>query len=428
MTKINVRRFASLGAGLLFVAADASAVLAELKPKLDALGKGYEDFKAANDEKIAELRKGLDDTVTTAKLDATNLNVTALQKEVDALNLKLAAAELGAAGDGKASPEQKAYKAGFGNYFRKGVDAGLGDMAVKARLTTSSDADGGYLVPSETEAGVTRVLGQTVAMRRLARVLPIGAPEYKKIISMGGASSGWVGEESARPETNTPTLRELVFTPGEIYAKPKATQTMLDDAMMDVESWIAAEVEQEFTEKEGAAFCSGDGIKKPRGFLDYTQVANGSYAWGSIGYVGTGGSDFAASPASADAILDLVYALKPSYRQNGKFLMNDLIAGKVRKFKDSNGDYVWQPSLQAGQPAQLLGYAVDNDDNMPDVGANNCPIAFADWQRFYLIVDRIGIRVLRNPYAEPPYVQFYTTKRVGGGVQNFEAGKLLKCA
>lgn len=184
-----------------------------------------------------------------------------------------------------------------------------------------------------------------------------------------------------------------------------------------------------FAEKEGLAFFSGDGVNSPRGISSYTMIADASYAWGKVGFK-TSGVAAALSDSThngADAITDLVYALKQGYRTNGRFLMNRTTQAAVRKLKSKTEElYLWQPSIQAGQPPTLLGYPVVDDDNVSDIGANAFPIWFGDFKRAYLIVDRAGIRVLRDPYTNKPYVHFYTTKRVGGGIQNFEALKALK--
>jgi HK97 family phage major capsid protein len=203
---------------------------------------------------------------------------------------------------------------------------------------------------------------------------------------------------------------------------------MLDDASMNVESWLADEVAVEFSEQEGDALINGNGVAKPRGILSYDMVANASYAWGKTGFIKTGAAADFATTAPADNLIDLIHSLKRGYRQNGSFVLNDLTVAKIRKFKDVDGQYLWQPSLQLGQPSTLLGYPAETDDNMPDVGAGTFPVAFGDFKRAYLVIDRIGIRVLRDPFTSKPNVLFYTTKRVGGGIQNFEAIKFLKCA
>lgn len=208
---------------------------------------------------------------------------------------------------------------------------------------------------------------------------------------------------------------------------PATTQALLDDSIVDLERWIADEVQAEFAAQEGASFVAGNGTNKPRGFLDYTKTAEASHSWGSLGYVATGADgDFGDSPM--DALIDLIYTPKQAFRANGRFVMNRSVVGQLRKFKDAEGNYLWQPSTQAGAPATLMGYPVTEAEEMPDIDAGSFSIAFGDFARGYLIVDRVGIRVLRDPFSAKPYVLFYTTKRVGGGVQHFDAIKLLKFA
>ena len=419
-TALSVPR-AITGMGIRADVSDPVAMLAQLN-------KAWEDFKAENNAEIAALKKGLGDVVQSEKVDRINETITALQATIDEHALKLAAAAEGGNNGTRATPEQRAYAQSFNRFFRSGAEANLQDLAIKAAMTTQSDPDGGYLVPHEMESTIDRVLGMVSVMRQVAQVRPISAASYKKPVGLGGATSGWVGETSSRSETSTPTLSVLEFTPGEIYAEPRATQTLLDDASVNIEQWLADEVSIEFAEAEGDAFVNGDGINKPKGLLSYTKVANSSYAWGKTGFVVTAAAaDFAATEPD-NALIDLIHALKSGYRQGGSFLMNDLTLAKIRKFKDANDLPLWQPSLQLGQPSQLLGYPVRTDDNFPDVGANAFPVAFGDFRRAYIIVDRIGVRVLRDAYTAKPYVKFYTTKRVGGGIQNFEAVKLLKCS
>jgi len=202
----------------------------------------------------------------------------------------------------------------------------------------------------------------------------------------------------------------------------------LDDAGFDVESELAQDIAEAFSELEGAAFITGSGVGRPKGITQYDTIANTSWAWGKLGFIVTGNASNFAASNPADPLITLVYSLKSVYRQNASWVMNSTVAGTIRKFKDGQGNYLWQPSTILGQPDMLLGYPVFTDDNMPDVGSNTFPVAFGDFQRGYTIIDRLGLRVLRDPYTNKPFVNFYTIKRVGGGVANYEAIKLLKCS
>jgi HK97 family phage major capsid protein len=402
---------------------DPAKILGDLK-------KTFNDFMSENDTRLKALEKGKEDVVTNEKVEKINSAVGELQTAIDDMSKKLAAAQLhGGDPDPNATPERKAYSKAFDAFFRKGRDAeALGELAVKAAMSTQSDPDGGYLVPTEMESTIDRVLGSVSAVRSLATVRPISTGTYKKLINKAGTSSGWVTERQARAETNPPQLVELAYEAMELYAEPAATQTLLDDSVVDIGAWLADEVAIEFAEQEGAAFVSGTGVGKPKGILSYATAADSAaLAFGKVGYVVSGlAAALAADPNGLDAFIALTYGLKQGYRNNASWLMNRFTAGIVRKLKDSQGHYQWEPSNKLGEPASLLGYPLADDDNMPDIAANAFPVAFADFKRAYVIVDRMGVRVLRDPYTSKPNVLFYTTKRVGGGIQKHEAIKLLK--
>jgi HK97 family phage major capsid protein len=413
------------------VAARAEGMPTDIKAAVDRIHSAFEEFKASNDARIKEVAKGFDDVVTNEKLGKINAEMTDLTKAIDGMKETVEAMKLGGAANGlrgnAQTPERKQYASTFNTWFRKGgetVEAGLKDLAVKAALSSQSDADGGFLLPEEMDSTITRVVSNLSAMRGIARVVSTSSYEYKTLVSQGGATSGWVGEEASRGTTNTPKLSEISVPAGEIYANCFSSQRMLDDASVNIEQWLADEVATTFAEQEGAAFISGNGVNSPMGFLSYSPVANASYAWGRIGYIATGTSA-AFATAGADNLISLHYALRPGYRSNGTFIMSDVTLGAVRAFKDTTNQYIWAPPT-ADAPASILGKPVVTDENMPTIGANTYSVAFGDFNRGYLINDRLQARVLRDPYTNKPYVNFYTTKRVGGGVVNFEAIKTLK--
>ena len=400
---------------------------------VEALGRGFESFKAENEKRIKEIEKnGYASAETTAKVDQIAKDVLALQAEktrLDDIEAKINRQGLNGGGDQEHDKAKQAHRAAFGDFFRKGRDAGLRDFEIAAKLTTQIDEDGGYRVPEEMDAAIERVVGKIAVMRQKARIQPVGSSTYKKLVNMGGATSGWVGEEQARTETATPKLKALEFATKELYAEPAITQTLLEDAEFDIGQWLEDEVGIEFAEKEAAAFINGSGIVSPRGILSYPTVANASYSWGNVGVVNSGANGAFAATDPEFALMDLRAALKVSYRSNGEFLMNDNTLLTVMKFKNSaTKELLWQPGLKEGEPDMLLGKPVALDDNMPDISANSLSIGFADFRRAYIITDRKGISVIRDAYTNKPNVKFYTTKRVGGGIQNFEAIKLLKFA
>jgi HK97 family phage major capsid protein len=397
----------------------------ELKEAFGEFMTAFEAFKAANDERLDQIERRATDTVTADKVERLNQAVDEQKRALDEMVLAGQRPPLGVSP--AQAPGAREHKSAFERYVRKGDAGGLDRFEVKA-LSSQSDPDGGYLVPRETENAIDRVLAKVSPMRAIATVRQIGAASFRKPIATAGADSGWVGETVSRSETNAPPIGVVEFPAMELYAMPSATQSLLDDAYINIEQWLADEVQTVFAEQEGAAFVSGDGVNRPRGFLTYATVADASWAWNRIGYIASGAAGAFASSNPSDALIDLAYAPRQGYRANGHWLMNRKTEAAVRKLKDGQGNYIWQPGTAPGQPATLLGYPVQEAEDMPDIAANAYAIAFGDFARGYLIVDRVGVRVLRDPYSAKPYILFYTTKRVGGGVQNFEAIKLMKFA
>jgi len=402
----------------------------EIKKLINTLGTTFEQFKAENDARIKAIEsKGHADPLLTEKVEKINAeigNIVAMKKQLEAIETAVARGGM-TGGEGKSAfnKAKNDHKASFEKWFRKGMDAGLRDMEIQAGLSTLSDPDGGFLVPEETEAAIDRVALTVSAMRRLSTVRTIGTDTYKKLVNQGGASSGWVEEKAARPETDTPTLKEIAINTKELYAMPAATQTLLDDSRVDIAFWLADEVSIEFNEQESEAFISGNGVGEPKGIASYSMITNGSYSWGKVGYVPSGE---ASTFSNMDKLIDLQHALKPVYRNGAVWLMNDNTFAHIRKFKDGEGNYIWRPGIDAGAPETILGKPVEIDDNVADIGTGAYPIFWANFKRAYLIVDRFGIRILRDPYTSKPYVLFYTTKRVGGGIVMYEAIKALKVA
>jgi len=404
----------------------AGAVALDMAEAFDDFMTAFEAFKATNDERLRQLeRQRGSDPLTEEKLARLNHTLDQQKRVIDGFVLKSQRPRLGIERAGAMSIDALEHKAAFEAYVRNGRDDGLHRLEEKA-LSVGSDPDGGYLVPDETETEIMRRLAEVSPIRSIAGIRQVSSATYKKPFSVSGPAVGWVGETAARPETAAPTLAELTFPTMELYAMPAATATLLDDAAVNIDQWLAEEVEAAFAEQEGAAFVAGDGTNKPKGFLDYPTIAEASWSWGNLGYVATGvDGDLPASNPS-DVLIDLVYALKSGYRQNARWVMNRRTQAEIRKLKDTDGNYIWQPPATADATATLMNVPIVEAEDMPDIGSDSLSIAFGDFRRGYLIVDRLGVRVLRDPYSSKPYVLFYTTKRVGGGVQDFDAIKFLK--
>jgi HK97 family phage major capsid protein len=392
----------------------------------DEMLRAFEAFKEANDERIAAAERKRADPLLEEKVTRIGATLDAQTRRLDEMALKGARPPLGRERE-TAPAAAREHKAAFESYVRAGESTGLRELETKA-MSVGSNPDGGYLVPEEIEREIGRRLANISPIRGIAGVREMSGSVYKKPFMTTGPATGWVGETAARPTTNSPVLDELSFPAMEIYAMPAATPSLLEDSAINLDEWIAAEVEQAFAEQEGAAFVNGDGTNKPKGFLQYTKVAEASWSWSNIGFIKTGVNGGFPAAAPIDPLVDLVYALKAGYRQNGHFVMNRRTQSAIRKLKDEDGQYLWQPATQAGGRATLMTFPVVEAEDMPDIATDSYSVAFGDFRRGYLVVDRQGVRVLRDPYSAKPYVLFYTTKRVGGGVQDFDAIKLLRFA
>ena len=391
---------------------DVEQVAQELQAKFDA-------FKEKNDKRLeaVEQEKGK----LAGEVETLNGKLSELDELKSALEEELKQVKRPAGG-----PQSKAaseHKTAFIDFMRKGKDDGLRELERKA-LQVGVDEDGGYAVPEELDRTILNLLKDEVVMRQEATTITVGGANYKKLVNLGGTASGWVGETDARPETDASKLGQIEPFMGEIYGNPQATQTMLDDAFFNVEDWINSELAIEFAEQEEIAFTSGNGTKKPKGFLAYASSLDDdkTRAFGTLQHILSG----AAAGVTADAIIKLVYTLRKVHRNGAKFMMNNNSLFAVRILKDSEGNYLWRPGLELGQPSSLAGYGVAENEQMPDIAADAKAIAFGNFKRGYTIVDRIGTRILRDPYTKKPFVGFYTTKRTGGMLVDSQAIKLLQ--
>ena len=323
------------------------------------------------------------------------------------------------------APHQKAFAA----YLRSGDDDALRGLELEGKaLNTAVAAEGGYLVDPQTSETIQSVLNATASIRAIANVVNVDATSYDVLIDHTDVGAGWATETGSVTETGTPTIDRITIALHELSALPKASQRLLDDSAFDIETWLAGRIADKFARSEAAAFVAGDGVDKPRGFLDYPQVDDGVWAWGNLGTVPTGADGDFDAVNPADAIIDLVYALGAEYRAGATFVMNSKTAGTVRKLKDADGRFLWSDGLAAGEPARLLGYPVLIAEDMPDIGSDATAIAFGNFGAGYTVAERPDLRVLRDPFSAKPHVLFYATKRVGGAVSDFAAIKLLKFA
>jgi HK97 family phage major capsid protein len=428
----------------------------EIKQVNDAIGNlnsAFEEFKRTNDERLKEIEaKGAADPVTEEKLskidaDIAKANEIAEQAvlavkrsqrvitdekgekiDLDAKAFNWAATlgkRRGSMVQDYSASNMDEYKSAFGKYLRHD-DKMLDGAEVKA-LSVGSDPDGGYVVHPDMNGRVVQRIFDTSPMRAYASVQVISTDALEGLHDVDEAAASWVEETGSRAETNTPELKRWRIPTHEMYANPAATQKILDDAEINMEQWLADKVGDKFARTEATAFVTGGGVGRPRGFLDYGDwTTAGTYQLGAIEQFDTGvNGGFTAAPAGGDTLLDALYALKQQYRNNATWFMNRSTMSEVRQLKDSDGAYIWSPGIAAGQPASLLGYPVATFEDMPDLATGSLSIAVGDMRAAYQIVDRMGIRVLRDPYSNKPYVHFYSTKRVGGDVVDFDALKII---
>ncbi len=357
-----------------------------------------------------------------ARQDAADQALGALRSDVEEVKGRLDRAarqprpELG--GAASISPELKGFVDG---YLR------LGRTAELKSVTGAAAADGGFAVPREIDAMIAAQLKTISPIRSVAQIVQTGTAGYRKLITNSTANSGWVSETGARPETLTSKFNEIVPPMGELYANPSASQAMLDDAAFDLEAWLADEIATEFARAEGAAFINGSGTNQPKGFLQVPTAltADATRAFGTLQHTVTGNaSGFDTTPELK--LIDLVHSLRAGHRQGAVFVMNTKTLAAVRKFKAADGSFLWQPGIFENAPARLLGYPVIEAEDMPDVAANALPIAFGNFRNGYIIAERKTTAILRDPYTNKPYVNFYATKRIGGQVLDSDAIKLLK--
>jgi len=426
--------------------------MSELKTTIDAIGRAFEQFKADNDERLKTLEAGAPvDPLVLERMDKVETHLDELKsvktaiEQIEAENARMRAG--GGNGDPLADVKQK-HAGAFADYLRNpqsgaaihALQTAEQEAIAQKAVTIGTTTAGGYAVPEVIQTEIHQKLLDISPVRQVARVVTAGTSDYKELVDVRGGGYGWVGEGDTRSETGTPGLEEVAPTFGMIYAYPKASEESMQDIFFDVQGWLTREAVARFAQGEGIAFITGNGTKKPTGFLDGAPVSTGDEAsparsFGVLQYFATGTSDgfgelATSSPFNypADVLYDTLYGLKRGYRNNATWMMNKATMGRVRKFKDADGDYLWTPGLEMGQPDRLLGYPVAEAEDMPDIGTNAFPIAFGDFREGYLIVDLAGIRATMDEVTEPGQVKWYIRKRVGGKLLNDDAIKLVKCA
>lgn len=391
--------------------------LENITNQVHQLGSAWEQFKQVNDARLNEIEKeGAADPLYLEHLAKIGEALDHHKSRIDAVETAASrpAMEVGVKSNTAGFGE---YKNALNNYLRKGMEAGLESLELKS-LSAGTNADGGYLVTPEMSETLIQIVKDGSPLRDLATVTEISTDSLELIEDDGEMAGAWAAETSARTDTTTAQIGKQVIPTFEMFAQPKATQKLVDDAAIDIEQWVAQKVGERFARLEADSFINGDGTTQPKGILTYT---NGT-TFGEIEQIASG----SAGTVTADGLVQLYYALKEEYAKNATFLMRRSVMQSVRLLKESTTDqYIWQPGLAQGTPDTLMGVPVREAADMPGAAADSLSVAIGDFKRAYHIVDRAGVRVMRDPFTDKPFVKFYTTKRVGGEVVNTEAVKLL---
>lgn len=397
---------------------------AEIKAAVAEVMGAFSEMHDTLQKELDEIKKtGVADPLTKEKIDKLAEAQTKHEARVNELRALATRPAIGGS-----DPKADEAKAALVHYMKTGSTEKLAALDTKA-LSAGSNPDGGFMVPDSVAARVRDVVTNISPVRSVASVEQAITDSYTILTDVGGEEAQWVGEASTRNETNTPTLTEIKVPMNEISAKPKVTAYLIDWSRFDVEDWLSRKVSLQFAQKEGAAFVSGDGVAKPKGFLAETPVANASYSWGNIGYIATGADGAFLTTASGDQfanLVDLQFSLDSAYFGNANFMMSQATLAEVRKIRDADGNPLVMPGVDQGLRPSMLGHGIVMANDMPAIASDSYSIAFGDWREGYTVIDGPGIRVLRDPFSSKPHVMFYTTAQVGGHVSNYEAIKLLK--
>jgi HK97 family phage major capsid protein len=415
--------------------------LSEIKKTVDEFMSTWTDYKADNEKRLKAIedRGGeepadhkerfakMDTALDSFEVKVTELGET-MKKDKERIEvLETAARRPRTGGGSEKTPEQIEHEEKVDLFLRKGETDGLAELEEKV-LRTSVNTDGGYALTQEREASILGRVTEMSPVRQIGAVRSIGAASWAQMRSLGSVSGGgWVSEQATRAVGTTPTFGMLEVTPGEQYEMPSVTQTALDDLAFNIEQFLEDETALAMAIRENTAFVVGDGVGKPRGFMAYTAGTDDTLM--QIEQVNSGH----ASQVKADGAINCQEALFEVFQPNASWVMRRTTRREFRKLKDGDGTYLLRtdPSGNAQTPGLLttiLDKPVTLLADVAAIGANALAYAYGDFRQAYLIVDRIGIRVLRDPFTSKPNILFYTTKRTGGGVIKPQAIKIGKIA
>jgi HK97 family phage major capsid protein len=419
---------------------------------VNKIAEAVEEQRKVNDQRIEEVIKGNDARAKELdeKWQKYDDEIVHLQKEKRALEKRMEMQQerleilesvndrpKGTVQDKIRSEHKDAFmswmRAGGNNREAEEKIKALGEKAREFKdVVIGTPSSGGYAVPEEISRQVDALLLKQSDVLNFVNMVQVGTSDYKELISIHGGNSGWVGETDTRSATGTPDLRERAPTWGELYAYPQVSEWALQDIFFNVENWLVNDITDGMRKNLDSAIWSGNGSSKPTGMINQAPVSTADHASplrNASAYQYVPMSDGSPVGFGPDSVIDLVYALNRAYRPNAAFAANTVTQGAMRKFKNDNGDYLWQPSLQAGQPDRLIGYPVFTFEDMADYStANGLAVGFGDWRRAYTLAFRRELAVTAEGITKPGYVRFYVRRRYGGIVTNNDALKLLKIA
>ncbi|GFZ83659.1 phage capsid protein [Rickettsiales bacterium] len=391
--------------------------------KVNELCSAWEQFKQVNERRLREIgERGSADTLTITQLKRINDNIDKCKERVRKIELSMQRPGFGPSdSDYHVLDEDMAeYKSAFRSYLRSGTEGPLRRLQTKT-LSNERDADGGYFVDPAAAEEMSKAALEGSPIRQLATVQNISTASLEVLEDYTSPTVDWSGATDVviSGNTNTPRINRKTITVNELYANPKITQQLLDDASVDVEEWLIKKVGQAFAAKESEGFIKGDGALKPEGILTRTNSRSSDYIKRIKS--GTNGS------ITVDNLIKMYYDLKEDYISGAAFLMNRATTQLIRTLKHpTSNTYIWQPNMTMGTTDTILGLPVYQAADMMAPATNSLSVVLGDFKRGYMIVDRSGVSVLRDPYTSKPMVTFYITKRVGGAVVCGEALRLLQ--
>lgn len=439
--------------------------MSEIQKTIDGINVAWEQFKQANDQRLAAIEKTGEEVSElrekTERIDAAMTELENLKSRLEKAEIRMDTPEFSKGKTGDAERKVldafdkmvRSAKEGSRDFNPEAVhayrEANKEYLACTKAVSIGTTTAGGHAVPEVISRMIDQKLLDISNVLPEIKVVNVGTSDYKELVDVRGSSSGWVGEDGNSPlqtrsATNTPTIQQVAPTFGIVYAYPKATEESIQDIFFNVQDWLVNAAAEDFAQAIGAAVIAGSGTNRPTGFISGTPApvttADGSRTFGTLQYIPTGKAGALPDPFNLNSspqvstpqgnfLLTTVYTLKAGYRSNAKWAMEKATLLGIRKFRDGDGAYYWQPSLQAGQPSTLLGYPILEWEDMPSIGSNTFPIAFGDFRAAYTFCNRVGTSItVDDNITAPGWVKYYIRRRVGGILRNDDAIKVVKCA